>query len=700
MKKCRYLLLLLVLICTAFGLFACDNGGGETTTEQPIVITLSESEISLEEYETAKLTATVLGTEEAVTWSSANESIATVNGGEVYGVAVGTTTVTAKVADKTASCNVTVLGTTSVATITMSHDKTTLRTGDELNVSAQVKFKGEVQDVPVTFASENAEVATIENGKITAIGVGETKIYATAQFAGRMVQSYTVVTVRDDVEIDVTTTSVVLKNDATIDPDKVSYAINATAKVNNAPYDGEITMTIADDTVASLEAGVIKAKKAGSTTVIVSITHGGKTYSEQIIVLVEKSELKTQIGNVFETYNSVNSDKLVANTLELPLNGQTLSKSTVTLVSEKGEKSVGVTAQEEVIQLSGEEFGSEVYGAVKILAETETHKLAYHVNVVTKYINTAQDFNDLTIYGNIDENCDYDGYFIMTEDVVLPQYSGQTFWNVQRPITEKTDGSTGFKGVFDGNGYQISFKNWGWIHAGVEWGDYREHNGLFGNVAQGAVIKNLGLDASMHQMWEWVFGCVVARCFAGTMENCHISVRATDFYAVYTGIAQYTTNATFIDCVLSLDLHDTKNPWGDSGNGTYENGPNYCTSYISQGYKNVTFENFIVVINERQEYNAETGEWVESKANPFRDKTFEELGIEGVTVYDYAQDFALEDLPFKTQNKKYWRTTKREVLSPLSDGTWGEAKTYAHYTMKGGINEANFEIGVEWPEKW
>ena len=74
-------------------------------------ISLNKSTAQIEEYETLTLTATV-DTEDPdikVEWSSDYTSIATVDdNGEVYGLKVGITTITAKAGDKSASCKVTV----------------------------------------------------------------------------------------------------------------------------------------------------------------------------------------------------------------------------------------------------------------------------------------------------------------------------------------------------------------------------------------------------------------------------------------------------------------------------------------------------------------------------------------------------------------------------------------------------------------
>ncbi len=111
------------LICAmtcVFGLVACNNketpnenepGNGGTQTVAVESVTLNKTELTLEVGGEETLTATVApddATDKAVTWSSDNAAVATVDNGKVTAVAAGTATVTAKAGDKTDICTVTV----------------------------------------------------------------------------------------------------------------------------------------------------------------------------------------------------------------------------------------------------------------------------------------------------------------------------------------------------------------------------------------------------------------------------------------------------------------------------------------------------------------------------------------------------------------------------------------------------------------
>lgn len=88
---------------------ACSDSDSSTPIES---ITLNKETLTLRPDETETLTATVIPDHAArtiVTWSSSNNSVATIGAdGKVTAIAVGTTTITATVTDKSATCAVTI----------------------------------------------------------------------------------------------------------------------------------------------------------------------------------------------------------------------------------------------------------------------------------------------------------------------------------------------------------------------------------------------------------------------------------------------------------------------------------------------------------------------------------------------------------------------------------------------------------------
>lgn len=144
-------------------------------------VTLSQTSLSLEEGKTATLTAAVKpedATNKKVSFSSVNSGIAKVDDkGVITAVKAGSTTITAKAGEKTASCTVTVTAKAVETKITLDKSSATLKTGETLILKATVTPAGK----NLSWSSSKPAVATVENGKVTAKAAGETTITVTAE---------------------------------------------------------------------------------------------------------------------------------------------------------------------------------------------------------------------------------------------------------------------------------------------------------------------------------------------------------------------------------------------------------------------------------------------------------------------------------------------------------------------------------------
>ena len=152
-------------------------------------VSLNQSALTLTEDGTAQLTATVEpanATNKGVTWSSDDETVATVDAnGKVTAVAPGTATITVTTADgnKTATCTVTVkAATVSVTGVTLSQTQASLysnRTPNSLTLTATVA-PDNATNKAVTWSTSNSTVATVDqNGMVTAVAPGTATITVT-----------------------------------------------------------------------------------------------------------------------------------------------------------------------------------------------------------------------------------------------------------------------------------------------------------------------------------------------------------------------------------------------------------------------------------------------------------------------------------------------------------------------------------------
>lgn len=129
---------------------------------------------------TATLQATIApsdATNKNVTWSSSNESVATVDvDGVVTGITAGTAIITVTTEDGgfTASCAVTV-NTISVTGVSLDKTTAAVTIGRTITLVATVTPE-EATNKNVTWSSKNESVATVENGVVTGIAAGTATI--------------------------------------------------------------------------------------------------------------------------------------------------------------------------------------------------------------------------------------------------------------------------------------------------------------------------------------------------------------------------------------------------------------------------------------------------------------------------------------------------------------------------------------------
>ena len=155
-------------------------------------VTLNKNNTTIYTGRTETLTATIQpadATNKAVTWTSDNTGVATVNNGVVTGVSIGSATITAKTADGgfTATCTVTVEEAPIVHPTGVSISKTSinLQIGGSETLTATVT-PADANNKNVTWSTSDATVAAVDkNGKVTGIKAGNATITATTEDGGK-----------------------------------------------------------------------------------------------------------------------------------------------------------------------------------------------------------------------------------------------------------------------------------------------------------------------------------------------------------------------------------------------------------------------------------------------------------------------------------------------------------------------------------
>ena len=241
-------------------------------------IALDAQLLTLEPGQSEVITATVKpdnATDKTVTWTSSDNSIATVENGKVTAVKEGEAIITAKAGDKTAECKVVVTkGEVAVTEITLNKAELTLEPGQSEVLVATVK-PDDATDKTVTWSTSNSGVATVQNGKVTAVAEGEAVITAKAgdkTAECKVAVKYGVVVVTS-VTLDVQELELV---------EGETGQLSATVLPDNAT-DKTVTWISSDESVATVDQeGKVTAVKAGEA--IITAKAGDKEAQCKVVV--------------------------------------------------------------------------------------------------------------------------------------------------------------------------------------------------------------------------------------------------------------------------------------------------------------------------------------------------------------------------------------------------------------------------------
>ena len=269
------------LLVFCFVLLACTVG--EDVVIPVTSISLSSSELSIKLGQSETLIATVLpdnATDKTVTWSTSDESVASVSNGVVTAKKVGTATITAKAGDKTATCEITVVA-TPVTSVTLNQTSASLKAGETVTLTATVS-PDDATDKTVTWSTSDESVASVSNGVVTAKKVGTATITAKA---GDKTATCTITVVP------ILVTGVSLDKSSLSMTEGDTQTLIATVAPNNAT-NKNVSWTSTDSTIAKVDQnGKVTAVKAGIATITITTEDGGKT-ATCIVVVKEKSNVE------------------------------------------------------------------------------------------------------------------------------------------------------------------------------------------------------------------------------------------------------------------------------------------------------------------------------------------------------------------------------------------------------------------------
>ncbi len=177
-KTLSFLALLITIIC-AFAAFTFV--GCKPSKTSGVTITLSQTEVNVNEGKTATVVATVKGSDEEIVWTVEDDTVATVKAvkkvATVSGKKVGTTTLTAAIGETKATCKINVKAdNTEKVTITLDGEAVTTASvdmGESITLAATAS-----NGSAITWETSNSNVATVANGVVTGVKPGTATITA------------------------------------------------------------------------------------------------------------------------------------------------------------------------------------------------------------------------------------------------------------------------------------------------------------------------------------------------------------------------------------------------------------------------------------------------------------------------------------------------------------------------------------------
>ena len=569
------------------------ESSSESTEESFAEVVLDSKELEFDEYDTATLRATVYGSTNAVTWSSSDSAVITVdNEGNVVAVGAGSATITATVDGVSATCKVTVKKSTTAPVITLSANEVYLNLNDTFTSSVKALWKGEtLEGVTYTWSvveGEATDVASVtgnaEEAIFTALKAGTTTFRVATDIRGIHVSKDVTVTVyADDLFI--------VAGDAAYVPTAGYYALDlATANVNDyknsiplvfdvyengKKVDADITWTVSNNEVVSIDGETVVSKKAGQTEFVGTCTVNGVTANVVVRVNVVKPVLALQEP----TKAILEVEKLSSLTLESELLGTI--------------ESVTLHGKEVMNSCRGQKIAFDKDNMPKLAKElgeqtlyVSTDKITYEVPVTlyTMIINDKAELDQLVSisYANTEEVGVWDGYFVLGNDIAYngefkPMTSHNQLYAILTDRAARYNPAVcGFRGVFDGMGYNIDGLA---IGVNKTAGNTAEA-GIFGVIHQNGIVRNVSFTNAVCRENSGY----IAASGGGLIENVSITYSqigvGTDVYCPgQNGDARimssfYSTRQGMSDTALVrncfVDASNAKFVWNVDGDKKYQ----------------------------------------------------------------------------------------------------------------------------------
>lgn len=409
-------------LCALSILFAC-------TQEEPAPIRVESIELDSEELEliegnSISLVATILPKDaenQNVIWSSSNKAVASVKDGEVTAVSVGEATITAKSEDggKKATCVVTVNPKhIPVSAISLDKTEVAMNPDDKVMLTATIAPEN-ASNKSVLWSSSDESIATVKDGEVTALKVGEAVITATSEDGGKKATCKVVVSAKhipvSSVTLDKAEVSLILENKVTL---------TATVTPDNAS-NKTILWTSSDESIATVKDGEVTALKVGEAIITATSEDGEKKATCKVTVNAKSVPVTGVSLNKQKARVFINNElTLIATIAPEDATNKTLiwTTSNASVATVKNGVVKGISVGEADITVKTEDGNHSATCKVSVTEESQTQTkgpLTLDLGTVTSTTATFNGVLDVDMLGDYDMNAGGVGFIYAPVDQPL-----------------------------------------------------------------------------------------------------------------------------------------------------------------------------------------------------------------------------------------------------------------------------------------
>ena len=260
-------------------------------------ITVNNSSVTLSVTQTVQITSSIVpvnATNQNIQWSTSNSGVATVVNGLITAVSVGTANIVVTTVDGSFTATVAVTVQIGVTSVSVNPSSVTLRPNQTTQITATV-LPSNAPNKTVTWSSSNTNVARVSNtGLITSVANGSATITVRTQNNNRTAT----------VSVTVTT----LVTGITVSPSSVSLIpgrsqqITATVLPSTAS-NKTVTWSSNNTSIATVNNGLIRGVRVGTTSVIARTQDGNKTATVTVRIVARLSNIYNNIRLFYALIN-------------------------------------------------------------------------------------------------------------------------------------------------------------------------------------------------------------------------------------------------------------------------------------------------------------------------------------------------------------------------------------------------------------